>query len=144
MGARRILSLAEQAARGEGDPRPNLVQHAAGSRFDAVRISSGDLVFDWSWSYLIAVRGHFVALDTPIPPDTRPPRGTVITLVLDARTGQVTDAGLSNRYPRLAELGPVSTDLRRAHARGPAADPSGRPASARTARTSRSTSSAVL
>ena len=117
--APRILSLAEQAARGEGDPRPNLIQHAAGSRFDAVRISSGDLVFDWSWSYLIAVHGHFVALGAPIPPGARPPRGTVITLVLDARTGRVTDAGLSNRYPPLAELGPVSTDLRRGSVTSP-------------------------
>jgi hypothetical protein len=37
----------------------------------------------------------------------------VITLVVDAATGQVTDSGVSNRYPPLARLGKVTTDLRR-------------------------------
>jgi hypothetical protein len=36
----------------------------------------------------------------------------VLTLVLDAATRHVTDSGLSNRYPDLAALGPVTTDLR--------------------------------
>jgi hypothetical protein len=36
---------------------------------------------------------------------------SVITLVLDARTGHVTDFGISDRYPPLAQLGPVTTDL---------------------------------
>ena len=44
-------------ASGDGDPRPTLIQHAVGTRFDAVRISSGDLVFEWNWSYLISIRG---------------------------------------------------------------------------------------
>jgi hypothetical protein len=36
----------------------------------------------------------------------------VITLVVDAATGRVTDGGISYRYPRLAKLGPVTTDFR--------------------------------
>ena len=109
----RILALAERAASGAGDPKPTLIQHAVGTHFDAVRISSGDLVFEWNWSYLIAIQGHFIAFGaTPIPPGAKPPTGTVITLVVDTRTGRVTDSGLSNRYPPLAELGPVTTDLR--------------------------------
>jgi hypothetical protein len=32
---------------------------------------------------------------------------------VNASTGQVTDGGLSNRYPDLAKLGRVHTDLRR-------------------------------
>ncbi len=39
--------------------------------------------------------------------------GTVIRLVVDARTGQITDSGLSDRYPPLAQLGRVTTDLHR-------------------------------
>jgi hypothetical protein len=85
-----------------------------GTRFDAVRISSSDLVFEWNWSYLIAIRGDFTtATGVPLPPGAKPPTGTVVTLVVDARTGQVTDSGLSDRYPPLGELGPVTTDLRR-------------------------------
>jgi hypothetical protein len=107
----RILTLAEQAASGSGDSKPTLIQHAAGTHFDAVRISSGDLVFEWNWSYLIAVRGQFTEFGAPIPPEAKPPTGTVITLVVDARTAQVTDTGISNRYPPLAKLCPVTTDL---------------------------------
>ncbi len=107
----RILTLAERTAAGNGDPNPTLIQHAAGTRFDAVRISSGDLVFEWNWSYLVAIRGRFTADGAPIAAGAKPPTGTVITLVLDARSGQVTDFGIGNRYPPLAQLGPVTTDL---------------------------------
>jgi|SRR5579884_48395 len=109
---KRILSLAEAAARSNGDPHPTLIQHAEGTRFDANRLGGGDLVFEWNWSYLIAVRGHFAARDFTGPPGARAPRGSVITLVVDAASGRVTDFGLSSRYPDLAKLGPVSTDLR--------------------------------
>ena len=85
----------------------------AGTRFEAVLVSSGDLVFEYNWSYLIAVRGHFIAYDASYL-GAKPPTGSVITLVVDARTGQVTDAGIGNRYPPLAKLGPVTTDLRAA------------------------------
>jgi hypothetical protein len=112
LSQRWILRLAKHAASQSGDPKPTLVQHATGTHFDAVRISSGDLVFEWNWSYLIAVRGHFTATQASYPPGARPPTGTVITLVVDARTGRVTDSGISNRYPPLAKLGPVTTDLR--------------------------------
>lgn len=111
LSEQRILALGEQVAARSGDPRPTLIQHAAGTHFEAVRISGGDLVFEWNWSYLIAVRGHFTATDAPIPPGAKPPTGTVITLVVDARSGRVTDFGISDRYPPLAELGPVTTDL---------------------------------
>lgn len=56
---KRILRLAMTAAKHGGDPRPNVIQHAAGTRFNAVLIGQGDLVFDWNWSYLIAARVHF-------------------------------------------------------------------------------------
>ncbi len=35
----------------------------------------------------------------------------MLTLVVDAATGHVTDSGLSNRYPDLAKLGMVTTGL---------------------------------
>ena len=94
LSEQRIITLAEQAAAGSGDPKPTLIQHAEGTHFDAVRISEGDLVFEWNWSYLIAIRGHFTAIGAPIPPGAKPPTGTVLTLVVDARTGRVTDYGL--------------------------------------------------
>jgi hypothetical protein len=114
LGERRILARALQAAKANGDPHPSLVQHAEGTRFEAVLVSSGDLVFEWNWSILIVIRGHFSATNVPVPPGARPRAGTVLTLVIDARTGQGTDFGLGHRYPKLAGLGSVTTDLRSA------------------------------
>lgn len=107
----QILRLAERAARGAGETKPTLIQHAAGTRFTAVLISSGDQVFAWNWSYLIAVRGHFKVTVSGPPSEVTALRGTVMTLVVDARTAQVTDSGISDRYPPLAKLGPVRTDI---------------------------------
>lgn len=111
LSEKRILTLAMAAAKRGRDPHPTLVQHAAGTHFKAVLIGQGDLIDEWNWSYLIAVRGHFEYTGVGLADTTL--HGTVITLVVDAATAQVTDAGLSNRYPRLARLGKVTTDLRR-------------------------------
>jgi hypothetical protein len=112
LSEKTILTLARRAAANAGDRTPTLIQHVESTRFEAVRISSDDLVFEWNWSYLIAVRGHFVANDVSIPPGAKAPTGSVMTLVVDAATGQGTDFGLSKRYPPLAELGRVTTDFR--------------------------------
>lgn len=113
LSEKRLLQIAKDAAARNGDPRPRLIQHAAGTRFDAVRISSGDLVFDWSWSYLIAERGHFVCQACSTPPGAKTPTGSVITIVVDAKSGRGTDGGIGNRYPHLRRVGHVTTDLRR-------------------------------
>jgi hypothetical protein len=110
---KRILRLAIAAAKQGGDPRPSLIEHAAGTHFNAVLIGQGDLVFEWNWSYLIAIRGHFSYSDVGPPGSSSGVHGTAITLVVDAATGRVTDSGISNRYPPLARLGKVTTDLRR-------------------------------
>jgi hypothetical protein len=115
---RQILQIAMAAANGAGDPHPTLIQHSEGTREKANLIDSGDIVPGRRWSYLIAERGHFVFNDAPRPSGAPAPRGSVLTLVVDAATHQVTDTGLSNRYPHLAKLGPVTTDLRRAQGGG--------------------------
>jgi hypothetical protein len=109
---RRIVQIAERAAAAAGDRRPTLIQHSAGTRQRANAIASGDRVPGKRWSYLIAERGSFVLKFVSVPPGARAPRGTVLTLVVDAATGTVSDLGASNRYPNLAALGAVSTDLR--------------------------------
>jgi hypothetical protein len=106
---RRLLRIAQRAATNAGDSQPTLIQHAAGNHFEAVRISSGDLVFEWNWSYLIAERGRFRY--TGVGPAGVTVTGSVITLVVDAANGQITDGGPSKRYPHLRRLGPVTTDL---------------------------------
>jgi len=109
----RILTIALKAAARLGDPSPVLIQHSAGTRHGANLVASGDGVSGSQWSYLIAERGHFVTTDAQIPGPAAALRGTVITIIVNARTGEITDGGISSRYPHLATLGPVHTDLRR-------------------------------
>lgn len=108
---RRILWIAKTAAVRAGDPKPTLIQHSEGARHRANVIDSGDIVPGRQWSYLIAERGRFIFKDASRPRRARAPTGSVLTLVVDASTGQITDTGLSNRYPDLAALGPVTNDL---------------------------------
>ncbi|MDQ6805376.1 MAG: hypothetical protein M3065_10520, partial [Actinomycetota bacterium] len=115
---RQIIQIAIAAAKNAGDPEPTLIQHSEGTRQRANLIDSGDIVPGQRWSYLIAERGHFVVKDAPTPSGAPAPSGSVLTLVVDAAARQVTDSGLSNRYPDLAKLGPVTTDLRRAQGVG--------------------------
>jgi hypothetical protein len=109
----RILKIALKAAARAGDPSPVLIQHGSGTRHRANLVASGDGVSGSQWSYLIAERGHFVTTDAQIPGPAAALRGTVITIIVNARTGEITDSGFSGPYPHLAMLGPVHTDLRR-------------------------------
>jgi hypothetical protein len=123
---RRIRRIALKAAGGHA----TLIQHAEGTRFEANVLAGGDLIPDWHWAYLIAIKGHFKFNPSGPGGSYAPDRGeglsadmsgkhrrtqtyTVITLVLDARTGQGEDFGISNDYPDIAKLGPVTTDYRR-------------------------------
>ena len=113
-----IKRFALKAAAVYGDPHPTLIQHAAGTRYEANVVASGDLIYDWSWAYLIAMRGHFRVTSTYASDGSNPPadgyiHGSVLTIVLNPRTGEGEDLGVSNHYPHLAKLGHVTTDYRR-------------------------------
>jgi hypothetical protein len=91
-----------------------LIQHVAGPHDLAVEIGSfGNKVFDQTWCYLIAVRGSFVFNNATRPAGAAAPRGTVMIIYLNARTGAYMGRGLGDRYPDLDKLGPVTTDLSR-------------------------------
>jgi hypothetical protein len=113
LSERQVLGIALKAAAQAGDRKPTLIQHSEGTRYEANLVASGDLVPGRRWSYLIAERGHFAFKNASRPAGARAPSGSVLTLVVDASTRQVTDTGLSNRYPHLGELGSARTDLRR-------------------------------
>jgi hypothetical protein len=127
LSEKRIKRIALNAAKGG---HPTLIQHAEGTRFEANVLAGGDQIPDWHWAYLIAIKGHFKfnpeGSGGTYPPDrgeglspdtagkqTATHTYTVITLVLDARTGRTEDFGISNGYPDIAKLGPVTTDYRR-------------------------------
>ncbi len=115
----RLRAIALTAAKADGDAHPTLIQDAEGSRRIANLVAGGQPGNAWNASYLLAERGTFATptISTPpgIPMGPGPVRITrhVITLVVDARTGKVTDSGLSDRYPNLARLGRVTTLQRR-------------------------------
>jgi hypothetical protein len=112
LSEQQILRIALKAAVALGDPRPTLIQHSEGTNGNANQIASGDSTGGSAWSYLIAERGNFVFKDAPRPLGAAAPRGTVITIVVDAASGRETDGGISSHYPRLRRLGPVTTDYR--------------------------------
>jgi hypothetical protein len=112
LSERQILRIALSAAAALGDPRPTLMQHSEGTQSNANHVASGSYVGGSTWSYLIAERGHFIFKNAPRPIGAAAPRGTALALIVNASTGQISDRGLTRRYPRLGRLGPVRTDYR--------------------------------
>jgi hypothetical protein len=106
----QITGIALGFAANAGDPTPTLVEHVETTRSQAVEASSADTVQNNAASYLIAMRGNFVLQDAPRPPGAAAPTGSVLTLVIDAQTGQLTDIGVQDNVPDLSQLGPVTID----------------------------------
>ena len=111
LSATVVLNIAQTLAEQAGDPTPTLIQHVEGTRAQLNASDSGGVVSGPEASYLIAERGSFVANGFPRPAGSPVPTGSVITIIIDAVTGQITDEGIENRYPKLSALGPVATDL---------------------------------
>ncbi len=107
-----LLALAREVAGRSGDPNPELIQHARGSRFDVTR-TTGSTVFSDAPSYIVVMKGSFRRRVTR-------PRGHLTDeqlvsypfqiVVIDIETGKITDGGCSNRAPDLTSLGEVVTD----------------------------------
>jgi hypothetical protein len=60
--------------------------------------------------FLVTMRGHFTATEASRPPGAAAPVGRYLSIVVDARTFQVLDSGLSPSPPPVppASLGPVT------------------------------------
>lgn len=112
LSEQQILGMALLAAARSGDSRPTLIQHAEGTQRDANKITAGAYIGGNATSYLIAARGHFIGYGASVPFGASLPRGTVITMIVNAATGRVTDGGITYRNPPLAQLGSVTTDFR--------------------------------
>jgi hypothetical protein len=107
----KMLALALEVAARDGDPSPELIRHARGSRFDVTR-TTGSTVFSDAPSCIFVMEGDFN------PRHSKPPSANgrserhyrFRTLVFDLRTGKITDSGGSNDAPDLTPLGEVITD----------------------------------
>jgi hypothetical protein len=64
--------------------------------------------------YLITIKGHFVGYGASVPPGAKLPTGTYLSVVVDAKTYQILDWGLSPGAPPVApaQLGKVTMLLR--------------------------------
>jgi hypothetical protein len=110
-----MLAHALEVAARDGDPNPELIQHARGSRFVVTR-TTGSTVFSDAPSYIFVMKGDFNPHHSrPQSAPGRPERHYRFrTLVFDVRTGKITDTGGSNEAPDLTSLGEVITDHPRA------------------------------
>lgn len=88
-----------------GDPHPTGAVVVPTTRQIAVRVSSGDQVFDSNPpSYFVVLVGHFTP-DVSVPAGAREPTGTFLSMTIDARTNQGMDSGLGDRMPDLYAMG---------------------------------------
>jgi hypothetical protein len=115
MTAAQIKSLVVRDAARMGDSTPTDISYSTlTTRNGALAASgSGDSVGgaygSASGYFVVVAHGDFTAYDAPIPNGVKIPTGTVMTFVVDAATGEVTDGGLQDNTPDLSALGPVTT-----------------------------------
>ena len=60
--------------------------------------------------YLVTIKGHFVCGLCSVPPGAQAPTGTYMSLVINAKTFEATDSGISPKPPPVlpAHFGPVT------------------------------------
>jgi hypothetical protein len=109
----RLLAIARRAARANGDLVPAWATVVVTTRAKALTSATpGDTVTGGEHTivYLVTLKGHFVANLASRPPGAKAPTGKYLSIVVDAKTFQGLDAGLSHQPPRVspASLGPVT------------------------------------
>jgi hypothetical protein len=109
----RLTVLASRAAAANGDPSPEWMTAVLTTHAKALTSATpGDIVPGAGGArvYLVTMRGHFTAYGASPPPGAALPTGRYLSIVVDARTFQVLDFGLSPTPPPVspAGLGPVT------------------------------------
>jgi hypothetical protein len=103
-----LTRLADQAAGAQGAMARSAVavrttRRAANLAMggDVVNTDPGESV----WAIAVVTKAPVVCRTCSYAPGAKPPQGTVITLVADATSLKIMDAGLSDETPHLAALG---------------------------------------
>lgn len=103
-------ALAEAAAM--GDAQPTSVVSVPTTRERANLLASGELAGRDSPAFLIVVQGSFRVPDVLAPAGSSgSAQGDVLTLVVDASTGEITDVGVQDDLPDVSALGIVSQEV---------------------------------
>ncbi len=115
LGARGVAALAKRTAKQWGDSRPRDIRYATGTLEDVLGLiepgakpqPGGQIGGAQSEVDLIAVWGRFTA-DVSTPRGAKPPTGSVLELIVDARTGFAERRALTARLRvPLSHLGRV-------------------------------------
>lgn len=107
----KSLVMTDAARMGDRTPR-DISFSALTTRNRALAAASGDQVgppYGQTPSYLVVAHGNFTAYGVSPPGSAANPTGTVMTLVVDATTGQPTDSGIQGTTPDMSKLGPVTS-----------------------------------
>ncbi len=104
----QLDQIALAAAAEYGEQAPSAITYVATTRQEANTADFGGVVDSNQPSYLIVEHGHF-SDPAALPPGSTaaPPSGSVLTLVVDAQTGQILDTGIMSGEPNMASLGAV-------------------------------------
>jgi hypothetical protein len=101
----KLREVAAHVASLNGVPHPTGAIAIPSTRKAANTVDSGADVDTDQPSYLIVLHGRFVGRVAHVPPGAPLPRGSVLTIVVDADTGLVTDWGISDHKPDTSSLG---------------------------------------
>jgi len=110
-----LLKQARQVAREDGDSRPYDVEAVLTTREKATRLQQGTRTPTCEQSpscadkpvYMVAMQGRFTCNTCSIPFHAKVPRGTVVTLEIEAATMFRSGFSLTTRYPNLKAVGAV-------------------------------------
>jgi hypothetical protein len=103
-----VTAAANRVAAINGDAHPSSAAWVKTTRQTAVSAESTDTVDSNQPVYYVVLHGHFAATKGYLGPGAAVPTGTILTLTVDASTGEVLDNGLSNRTPDFSHTGPPS------------------------------------
>ena len=108
-----LTAIASRAATSGGDAAPQQMTAVLTTHAKALTSATpGDIIpgADGVPVYLVTMRGDFTATAASRPPGAAAPVGRYLSVVVDARTFQVLDSGLSPSPPPVspASLGPVT------------------------------------
>jgi hypothetical protein len=109
----RLTAIARRAAAANGDSHPEWITAVVTTRAKALTSATpGDYVPGSARVrvFLITMRGHFTAIGGSWPPGAKAPAGRYVSLVINARTFQGLDFGISPKPPPVppGSLGPVT------------------------------------
>jgi hypothetical protein len=98
----RAIALGAAAQNGEQSPTDAIAYKT--TRQDANARTSGAIVDSNQPVFLIVEHGNFVGVDVSLMYGSQAPRGRIISVIVDAATGNVTDWGYEPTEPRVNGL----------------------------------------